>query len=428
MQPTFLPALSPAALSIAFVIALLLSLALRLWLATRQIRHVMAHREAVPAAFAATVPLAAHQKAADYTVARSRFGILNMAFGAAVLIAWTLLGGLDALNLALQDALFARFGAMAYQLGLLVAFTLIGALIELPWELYNTFRLEQRFGFNRTTLKLYVLDALKGALVGALIGLPIAALILWLMGAAGAAWWLWAWGAWVGFNLLIMVLYPTVIAPLFNKFEPLADAGLRERVEALMARCGFAAKGLFVMDGSRRSAHGNAYFTGIGAAKRVVFFDTLLARLNGPEVEAVLAHELGHFKHKHVLKRMLSLFALSLLAFGLLGWLSRQTGFYLAFSVQPNMAAPNDALALLLFMLVLPVFGFFFTPLSALISRKHEFQADAYACAQASGADLAAALLKLHEDNAGTLTPDPVYARFYYSHPPASERLAAILK
>jgi len=428
MQPTFLPALSPAALSIAFAIALLLSLALRLWLATRQIRHVMAHREAVPAAFAATVPLAAHQKAADYTVARSRFGILNMAFGAAVLIAWTLLGGLDALNLALQDALFARFGAMAYQLGLLVAFTLIGALIELPWELYNTFRLEQRFGFNRTTLKLYVLDALKGALVGALIGLPIAALILWLMGAAGAAWWLWAWGAWVGFNLLIMVLYPTVIAPLFNKFEPLADAGLRERVEALMARCGFAAKGLFVMDGSRRSAHGNAYFTGIGAAKRVVFFDTLLARLNGPEVEAVLAHELGHFKHKHVLKRMLSLFALSLLAFGLLGWLSRQTGFYLAFSVQPNMAAPNDALALLLFMLVLPVFGFFFTPLSALISRKHEFQADAYACAQASGADLAAALLKLHEDNAGTLTPDPVYARFYYSHPPASERLAAILK
>jgi len=428
MQPTFLPALSPAALSIAFVIALLLSLALRLWLATRQIRHVMAHREAVPAAFAATVPLAAHQKAADYTVARSRFGILNMAFGAAVLIAWTLLGGLDALNLALQDALFARFGAMAYQLGLLVAFTLIGALIELPWELYNTFRLEQRFGFNRTTLKLYVLDALKGALVGALIGLPIAALILWLMGAAGAVWWLWAWGAWVGFNLLIMVLYPTVIAPLFNKFEPLADAGLRERVEALMARCGFAAKGLFVMDGSRRSAHGNAYFTGIGAAKRVVFFDTLLARLNGPEVEAVLAHELGHFKHKHVLKRMLSLFALSLLAFGLLGWLSRQTGFYLAFSVQPNMAAPNDALALLLFMLVLPVFGFFFTPLSALISRKHEFQADAYACAQASGADLAAALLKLHEDNAGTLTPDPVYARFYYSHPPASERLAAILK
>ncbi|WIT10709.1 M48 family metallopeptidase [Paucibacter sediminis] len=428
MQPTFLPTLSPAALSIAFVIALLLSLALRLWLATRQIRHVMAHREAVPAAFAATVPLAAHQKAADYTVARSRFGILNMAFGAAVLIAWTLLGGLDALNLALQDALLARFGAMAYQLGLLVAFTLIGALIELPWELYNTFRLEQRFGFNRTTLKLYVLDALKGALVGALIGLPIAALILWLMGAAGAAWWLWAWGAWVGFNLLIMVLYPTVIAPLFNKFEPLADAGLRERVEALMARCGFAAKGLFVMDRSRRSAHGNAYFTGIGAAKRVVFFDTLLARLNGPEVEAVLAHELGHFKHKHVLKRMLSLFALSLLAFGLLGWLSRQTGFYLAFSVQPNMAAPNDALALLLFMLVLPVFGFFFTPLSALISRKHEFQADAYACAQASGADLAAALLKLHEDNAGTLTPDPVYARFYYSHPPASERLAAILK
>ncbi|MDT8998112.1 M48 family metallopeptidase [Paucibacter sp. APW11] len=419
---------SPHVLSLAFAAALLLSMGIKLWLSTRQVRHVMQHRDAVPAAFAATVPLAAHQKAADYTVARARFGLLNLAFGSLVLVAWTLLGGLDALNGWLQDALYPRFGAMAYQLGLLTAFSLIGALLDLPWELYSTFKLEQRFGFNRTTLALYIADTLKGALVGALIGLPIAALILWLMGAAGALWWLWAWGAWMGFNLLIMVLYPTVIAPLFNKFEPLADATLRQRVEALMARCGFAARGLFVMDGSRRSAHGNAYFTGIGAAKRVVFFDTLLARLNPGEVEAVLAHELGHFKHKHVLKRMISLFALSLAGFALLGWLSRQTGFYLAFSVQPNMAAPNDALALLLFMLVLPVFGFFFTPLSAQISRKHEFQADAYACAQSSGSDLAAALLKLHEDNAGTLTPDPVYARFYYSHPPASERLAAILK
>ena len=303
---------------------------------------------------------------------------------------------------------------------------MIGSLLDLPWELYNTFRIEQRFGFNRMTWKLYVADALKGILVGALIGLPIAALILWLMGAAGAYWWLWAWAAWMGFNLAIMVLYPTVIAPLFNKFEPLPDEGLKAQVEGLMQRCGFKARGLFVMDGSRRSAHGNAYFTGIGAAKRVVFFDTLLARLNGPEVAAVLAHELGHFKHRHVLKRMVVMFALSLAGFALLGWLSGQTGFYVAFSVQPNMAAPNDALALLLFMLVVPVFGFFFTPLASRMSRKDEFEADAYACAQASGADLAAALLKLHEDNAGTLTPDPVYARFYYSHPPASERLAAL--
>jgi len=424
-----LPSVHPMVLSLAFALALLLSLALKLWLASRQVRHVMRHRDRVPAPFSTVVPLSAHQKAADYTVARSRFGLLTMAFNAAVLLGWTLLGGLDALNAFMHELLAPRFGAMTYQLGLLSAFALIGALLDLPFELYSTFRIEQRFGFNRMTWRLYAADALKGLLVGALIGLPIAALILWLMGAAGSTWWLWAWAAWMGFNLLILVLYPTVIAPLFNKFEPLAEdqyGGLRERVEGLMARCGFAAKGLFVMDGSRRSAHGNAYFTGIGAAKRVVFFDTLLARLSGAEVEAVLAHELGHFKHKHVTKRVLTMFALSLAGFALLGWLSRQTGFYLAFSVQPNMAAPNDALALLLFMLVLPVFGFFFTPLSAYLSRRHEFQADAYACAQASGADLAAALLKLHEDNAGTLTPDPLYARFYYSHPPAGERLAAI--
>ncbi|MDN3920150.1 M48 family metallopeptidase [Roseateles violae] len=425
-MPTTPPSLSPTALSLAFAIALLLSLAAKFWLSTRQVRHVVRHRAAVPAAFAATVPLAAHQKAADYTVARSRFGLLSLAFSTAVLLGWTLLGGLDALNGWVHDAVAPRFGGMAYQLALLTAFTLIGSLLDLPWELYNTFRIEQQFGFNKMSWKLYAVDALKGLLVGAVIGLPIAALILWLMGAAGSTWWLWAWGAWMGFNLLILVLYPTVIAPLFNKFEPLPDEALKARVEGLMQRCGFAAKGLFVMDGSRRSAHGNAYFTGFGPAKRVVFFDTLLARLNGAEVEAVLAHELGHFKHKHVLKRMLTMFAISLAGFALLGWLSRQTGFYLAFGVQPNMAAPNDALALLLFLLVVPVFGFFFTPLASRLSRKDEFQADAYACAQASGADLAAALLKLHEDNAGTLTPDPVYARFYYSHPPASERLAAI--
>ena len=427
MSFTALPTLHPTALSLAFAALLLLSLACKLWLSSRQVRHVMQHRDAVPAAFAATVPLAAHQKAADYTVARSRFGLLTLAFNTAVLLGWTLLGGLDALNRLLLD-IAPAYGGMAYQLALLLGFTLIGALLDLPWELYNTFSLEQRFGFNRTGWKLYLLDALKGTAVGALIGLPIAALILWLMGAAGALWWLWAWGAWVGFNLLILVLYPTVIAPLFNTFKPLPDEGLRSRVEALMQRCGFAAKGLFVMDGSRRSAHGNAYFTGFGPAKRVVFFDTLLARLTGAEVEAVLAHELGHFKHRHVLKRMVVMFALSLGAFALLGWLSRQVGFYLAFSVQPNMAAPNDALALLLFLLIVPVFGFFFTPLVSRLSRKDEFQADAYACAQASGDDLASALLKLHEDNAGTLTPDPVFARFYYSHPPASERLAALQK
>ncbi len=426
MPDLALPPLSAPALSLAFALALLSSLALKFWLASRQIRHVMQHRSTVPAPFAATVPLAAHQKAADYTAVRGQFGLLSLAFNAAVLLGWTLLGGLQTLNVLLHDALLPGFGPLAYQLGLVVAFMLIAGLLDLPWELYNTFRIEQRFGFNRTSWKLYLMDTAKGLLLGALIGLPILSLILWLMGAAGPAWWLWAWGAWMGFNLLIMVIYPTLIAPLFNKFEPLADAALRTRVEGLMARCGFAAKGLFVMDGSRRSAHGNAYFTGLGAAKRVVFFDTLLARLNGAEVEAVLAHELGHFKHKHVLKRLLLSFAISLAGFALLGWLANQPGFYLGLGVKPNSIAPNDALALLLFLMAMPVFGFFLTPLGSLLSRRDEFQADAYACAQASGPDLAAALLKLHEDNAGTLTPDPVYARFYYSHPPASERLAAI--
>jgi STE24 endopeptidase len=413
-----------------FAAALTASLLVKLWLAGRQMRHVASHREVVPAAFAGSITLAAHQRAADYTLAKGRFGLLGMAFGSIVLLGWTLLGGLDALNLALRDAVLpllpGAWGLMTYQLALLAAFALISGLLDLPFELWSTFRIEQRFGFNRTTLRLFVVDQLKGMLVGAVIGLPLAALVLWIMAATGRWWWLWAWGAWAAFNLLIMVLYPTVIAPLFNKFEPLADASLAARVQALMKRCGFAAKGLFVMDGSRRSAHANAYFTGLGAAKRVVFFDTLLQRLSPGEVEAVLAHELGHFSHRHVQKRMVGIFGFSLLALWLVGWLSTQAPFYEGLGVTPNLDAPNDALALLLFMLALPPFGFFVSPLLAHFSRRHEFEADAYACAQASGHDLANALLKLHEDNAATLTPDPVYVRFYYSHPPASERLAAL--
>jgi STE24 endopeptidase len=396
-------------LSLAFAAALLLSLVTKFWLSTRQMRHVAAHREQVPAAFAGTVTPAAHRKAADYTLAKGRFGLIATAFGSAVLLGWTLLGGLDALNVALRDLLLPGWGPMAYQLALLAVFAVIGALLDLPFELYSTFRIEQRFGFNRMSFKLWLADQFKGLLVGAVIALPLAALILWIMGAAGALWWLWAWAAWVGFNLVLLLVYPTVIAPIFNKFEPLPDEALKARVQALMQRCGFAAKGLFVMDGSRRSAHGNAYFTGLGASKRVVFFDTLLARLSPPEVEAVLAHELGHFKHKHVLKRMVAIFGASLAGLALLGWLSANSGFYTALGVAPNITAPNDALALLLWS-----------------SRRHEFEADAYACQQADGRDLASALLKLHEDNAATLTPDPVYVRFYYSHPPASQRLAAL--
>ena len=412
--------------SLLFAGLLLASMAARYWLAMRQMRHVAAHRAHVPAAFAGTVALAAHQKAADYTLAKGRLGLVHMAFGGAMLLGWTLLGGLDALNVLVRDAVQPRWGSLAYQLVLLAAFTLIGGLLDLPFEWAGTFRVEQRFGFNRMTPALFFADLAKGLLVSALIGLPLAALVLWIMGAAGALWWLWAWGAWVAFMLALMVLYPTVIAPLFNKFEPLADEDLKTRVQALMQRCGFAVRGLFVMDGSRRSAHGNAYFTGLGAAKRVVFFDTLLQRLGPGEVEAVLAHELGHFRHRHVMQRLLMMVAASGAGLALLGWLAGQSAFYTGLGVQPNLAAPNDALALLLFTLVLPLASFFATPLMAQLSRRHEFQADAYACAQADGRQLASALLKLHEDNASTLTPDPLYVRFYYSHPPASERLAAL--
>ncbi|MDR7332041.1 M48 family metallopeptidase [Roseateles asaccharophilus] len=421
--------MSPLPLSIAFATALALSLLVKFWLSSRQIRHVAAHRAQVPAAFAGSVTLSAHQKAADYTIVRARFGLLALAFNAVVLLGWTLLGGLNALNgwvLDASQALPADWQPMGYQLGLVAAFVLIGGLLDLPWELWSTFRIEQAFGFNRMTLRLYIADMLKGLGVGVLLGLPIVALILWLMGAMGPLWWLWAWVAWMSFQLLVMVIYPSVIAPLFNKFEPLADEFLKTRVEGLMARCGFAAKGLFVMDGSRRSAHANAYFSGFGPAKRVVFFDTLLSKLSGDELEAVLAHELGHFKHRHITKRIVLAFVMSLAGLALLGWLSAMPAFYLALGVQPNFDAPNDALALLLFLLAGPVFSFFVTPLASHFSRRDEFQADAYARAQASGADLSSALLKLHEDNAGTLTPDPVYARFYYSHPPAAERLAAL--
>ena len=314
--------------------------------------------------------------------------------------------------------------AWGQQVALLAAFVLISGLIDLPVTLYQTFVIEKRFDFNKMTLKLWLLDLLKSGLIGALIGLPIAALILWMMGAAGNWWWLWAWGVWMGFNLLLLLIYPTFIAPLFNRFSPLEDETLKARVTALMKRCGFAAKGLFVMDGSKRSAHANAYFTGFGSAKRVVFYDTLLAKLSAGEVDAVLAHELGHFKHKHIIKRIASMFALSLLGFALLGWLATQTWFYTGLGVQPNLNAPNDALALLLFMLAVPVFSFFIAPVFAQLSRKHEFEADAYAVSHTSGQDLTTALIKLYEDNASTLTPDPVYVKFYYSHPPASERLA----
>ena len=409
--------------TLLFSALLVLGLLTKFYLATRQIRHVAKHRNQVPAAFASTITLAAHQKAADYTMAKARLGMLEMAFASALLLGWTLLGGIDLLNQAIVNSGLTAYGSLVPQLVLLAAFGLISGLLDLPFTLYKTFRLEERFGFNKMTFKLWLADLVKSTGVGIVVGLPIVALILWLMGSAGSLWWLWTWVVWMGFNLLVLVLFPTVIAPLFNKFKPLDDEALKARVTALMQRCGFAAKGLFVMDGSRRSAHANAYFTGFGAAKRVVFYDTLLQQLNPAEVDAVLAHELGHFKHKHIIKRIAMMFAMSLVGFALLGWLSSQVWFYTGLGVRPNLLDANNALALLLFLLVVPLLSFFVSPLMAQLSRQQEFEADAYAVAQTNGRDLQSALLKLYKDNASTLTPDPVFVKFYYSHPPASERL-----
>ena len=413
MNPSLAMTLTLAALLVA-------NLLTKLWLSGRQVRHVAQHRDQVPAAFAHTISLDAHQKAADYTLAKARVGVADLGLDAITLMAWTLFGGLDLLN---QVTLNWMGEGMGQQIALVVSFTLIGGLIGLPLSLFQTFGIEQRFGFNNTTPKLWVSDMLKGLLVGMVLGLPILWLVLWLMQAGGALWWFYTWAALVAYQLFVMWIAPNVIMPLFNKFTPLEDATLKERVTALMTRSGFTAKGFFVMDGSRRSAHSNAFFTGFGAAKRVVFFDTLLAKLNGDEMEAVLAHELGHFKHRHILKMMATSFATSLAGLALLGWVSQQVWFYTGLGVMPNLSGNNSALALLLFMLVLPLFTFYVSPLSARRSRQFEFEADAYAVANSDGKALANALLKLYQDNASTLTPDPWYVAFYYSHPPASQRL-----
>jgi STE24 endopeptidase len=416
--------MSSLAFSALFVGFLIATLIVRFWLGSRHIRHVLAHRNAVPAEFAEKIPLYAHQKAADYTVAKTKYGLLTMFVNSAVLIGFTLLGGLQALAIAI----FKLTGpGMTYQLALLAAFGGISAVIDLPFDYYRQFVLEARFGFNKMTLRLYLTDMIKNAMLGIVIGLPLIWIILTLMDKSGELWWLYAWMVWSGFQLLMLVLYPTLIAPLFNKFTPLQDDGLRARIEGLMQRVGFASQGLFVMDGSKRSAHGNAYFSGFGAAKRIVFFDTLLARLAPQEIEAVLAHELGHFKLKHVLKRIAVMFLVSLGFLALLGYLKTQTWFYSGLGVDPMLLANNDAMALILFMLALPVFTFLLSPLTSITSRKHEFEADAFAAEHTNPHDLVAALVKLYEDNASTLTPDPVHSAFYDSHPPATVRIHQLL-
>ena len=408
------------AFSILFLTFFVLTLGLRFWLAGRQVRHVLANRAAVPAEFATRIPLEAHQKAADYTAAKTRFGLLTLFVSSAMLIALTLLGGLQWLS----NTLLALTGpGMTFQLALLVAFSAISGLVDLPFDWYRQFVLEQRFGFNKMTVGLWLRDLLKGVLLGAIIGLPLVWVVLTLMDKTGPLWWCYAWLVWSGFQLLMMVLVPTVIAPLYNKFTPLADVSLKTRIEGLMQRVGFASKGLFVMDGSKRSAHGNAYFSGFGSNKRIVFFDTLLARLAPQEIEAVLAHELGHFKLKHIVKRIGVMFAVSLGFLALLGYLKAQVWFYTGLGVDPVMGASNDAMALILFMLVLPVFTFVLSPLTSITSRKHEFEADAFAATHTDARDLVSALVKMYEDNASTLTPDPLHSAFYDSHPPASVRI-----
>jgi len=412
--------------SAIFVAALAISLLVRLWLARRQIAYVSAHRSAVPPAFAARIGLPAHQKAADYTMAKQRLGIVETIVDAVVLVALTLGGGL-----ALLFGWTERIDAAPLwrDVILLVAIGVVGGLVSLPFSWWHTFRIEERFGFNRTTPKLWLTDIVKGVLVAIVLGLPLIVLALWLMRNAGALWWLWVWLAWLVFQVLMLVLFPTVIAPLFNKFSPLPAGAARERIEQLLARCNFAARGLFVVDGSKRSGHGNAYFTGFGRARRVVFFDTLLARLAPEELEAVLAHELGHFKLRHVAKRVAWSAVLSLGFLALLAWLATTPWFYAGLGIPVDavdVAMTRPGVALALFMLALPVFTFVLSPLSALYSRKHEFEADAFASQNASAIALTQALVKLYEDNAATLTPDPVHSAFYDSHPPAAIRIARL--
>jgi STE24 endopeptidase len=401
--------------------ALLTNVLLKIWLNARQVRHVAQHRAEVPDAFVSQISLADHQKAADYTLTKAKVAQIDILIDAAVLLGWTLMGGLSALNAVVLE--FMAPG-LWQQVVLVLAFSLVGGLIDLPMSLYQTFVLEQKFGFNKMTWKLWLSDSLKGLVLGLVLGVPLIAMVLWLMHAGGVYWWIWTWCALVFWQLFLMAIAPNVIMPLFNKFTPLEDESLKVRVNALMQRAGFTAKGFFVMDGSKRSAHSNAFFTGFGANKRVVFFDTLLKQLSPSEMEAVLAHELGHFKHRHILKMIASSFVMTFIGLALLGFASQQIWFYTGLGVMPNLTGGNEAVALLLFMLVVPVFTFLFAPISSWRSRVQEYEADAYAVSQTPAADLSSALLKLYQDNASTLTPDPLYVKFYYSHPPASLRLA----
>jgi len=411
--------MNPFQFSALFISALLLTTIAQMWLARRHLIHIHSHRAEVPSDFRKQIDLSAHQKAADYTSAKTRLSLLSTPFNALLLLVFTLGGGVQ----WIADLWLATFtNSLMQGLAIILTVLLLSSLLEMPFSLYRTFVIEARYGFNKMTLAMYLTDAVKGLLIGGIFVLPLLFGVLWLMERMGENWWLYVWGVWVTFNLLLLFIYPSFIAPLFNKFTPLQDETLKMRITALLQKCGFTAQGLFVMDGSKRTSHGNAYFTGFGKTKRIVFFDTLLERLAPTEIEAVLAHELGHFKRHHVLKRIVSTFALSLVFLWLLAQLMDANWFYGGLGV----TTPSTALALLLFFMILPVFSFLLHPLMSYYSRKHEFEADAYAAQQTNARDLASALVKMYQDNAATLTPDPLYSTFYDSHPPALMRVARL--
>ncbi len=404
--------MTPIVLTTIFIGLLAITTAIRLWLSRRHFAYVRQHRNAVPAAFSDSISLDAHQKAADYTLAKTKLGMTEVLVQAVLLLWLTVDGGLQWIDAMWQHSLPNHEmwrGALV-----IISALIISSVIDLPFEYYRTFVVDEKFGFNKMTPTMFFIDMVKHAIVGFALGAPILFAALWLMQGAGQYWWFYLWVVWSVFNLVMLAVYPTFIAPLFNKFSPLQDQNLKQRIEALLTKCGFKSQGLFVMDGSTRSSHGNAYFTGFGASKRVVFFDTLLERLNADEIESVLAHELGHFKHKHVIKRIAMMFLVSFLGLALLGWLAQQAWFYIGLGV----TTPSNYMALMLFLLVSPVFLFLLRPVMASYSRKNEFEADAYAAKNASAKHLIEALVKLYRDNASTLTPDPLHSAFMiHIHP-----------